>query len=34
MPQQFLEEMARAYEQESTRSGGGVSSRKPQAKAG
>jgi type VI secretion system FHA domain protein len=33
MPQQFLEEMARAYEQESTRSGGGTA-RKPQAKAG
>jgi type VI secretion system protein len=35
MPQQFLEEMARAYEHESTRVGGGPSStRKPHAKAG
>ena len=36
LPQQFLEEMARAYEQESTRAGGGAGSatRKPQAKAG
>ncbi len=35
LPQQFLEEMARAYEHESTRAGGGAgSARKPQAKAG
>jgi type VI secretion system FHA domain protein len=36
MPQQFLEEMARAYEHESTRAGGGASAspRKPQARAG
>jgi type VI secretion system protein ImpI/type VI secretion system protein len=36
LPQQFLEEMARAYEQENTRAGGGAGSttRKPQAKAG
>jgi type VI secretion system protein len=35
MPQQVLEEMARAYEHESTRAGGAAgSSRKPQAKAG
>ena len=35
MPQQFLEEMARAYEQENARGGGAIpSSRKPQAKAG
>jgi type VI secretion system FHA domain protein len=34
MPQQFLEEMARAYEHESTRAGGAPSSaRKPQPKA-
>jgi len=36
LPQQFLEEMARAYEQENTRAGGGAGSttRKPQARAG
>jgi type VI secretion system FHA domain protein len=39
MPQQFLEEMARAYEQQDSRAGGGASassptSRKPQARAG
>ena len=34
LPQQFLEEMARAYEQESTRAGAGSATRKPQAKAG
>jgi type VI secretion system FHA domain protein len=34
MPQQFLEELSRAYEHESTRTGGvAPSSRKPQAKA-
>jgi type VI secretion system protein len=34
LPQQFLEEMARAYEQESTRAGAGSATRKPQARAG
>jgi len=34
MPQQFLEEMARAYEVESTRAGGSAAARKAQTKTG